>query len=225
LSLELLKIKTFAISLMGGSLFRIAISVSPFLLPLMFQIGFGLNAFRSGLLMLGLFMGNLLMKTAVTPILRKFGFRTVLTTNGILNAILTASCALLFPQTATIIVLFVLFVNGLSRSMQFTAVGTLAFADIAKPDMSSATSFFSMLTQMSMGMGVAVGAIALHIAGFLDGKAAGAPTTKEFHIAFLLVAVLSVVATLDCFILAPDAGAAVSGHRSNPVSEKSTATT
>jgi MFS family permease len=225
LNLDLLKIKTFAISLQGGSLFRIAISVSPFLLPLMFQIGFGLNAFQSGLLMLGLFLGNLLMKTVVTPILRRFGFRTVLTTNGILNAILTASIALLFPQTPRIIMLFILFVNGLSRSMQFTAVGTLAFADIAKPDMSSATSFFSMITQMSMGMGVAVGAIALRIGGFLDGNSAGAPTTKEFHIAFLLVAVLSVVATLDCFLLAPDAGATVSGHRLSAVPEKTSAAT
>ena len=173
LNLDLLKIKTFAITLQGGSLFRIAISVSPFLLPLMFQVGFGLNAFQSGLLMLGLFTGNLLMKSVVTPILRRFGFRTVLTTNGILNAILTASCALLFPQTATIIVLFVLFLNGLSRSMQFTAVGTLAFADITKPDMSTATSFFSMITQMSMGMGVAVGAIALRLAGYLDWKFRG----------------------------------------------------
>jgi EmrB/QacA subfamily drug resistance transporter len=225
LNLDLLKIKTFGISLQGGSLFRIAISVSPFLLPLMFQVGFGLNAFRSGLLMLGLFTGNLLMKTVVTPVLRRFGFRTVLTTNGILNAILMSCCALLFPQTATIIVLFVLFVNGLSRSMQFTAVGTLAFADIAKPDMSSATSFFSMLTQMSMGMGVAVGAIALRIAGFFDGNSHGAPTTKEFHIAFLLVALLSVVATLDCFLLASDAGAMVSGHHPRPVSEKTTVST
>src|SRR5580704_10795861 len=99
LSLTLLKIKTFAISLQGGSLFRLAISVSPFLLPLMFQVGFGLNAFQSGLLMLGLFTGNLLMKSVVTPILRRFGFRTVLTTNGILNAILMAGCALMFPQT------------------------------------------------------------------------------------------------------------------------------
>jgi MFS family permease len=191
----------------------------------MFQIGFGLNAFQSGLLMLGLFLGNLLMKTVVTPILRRFGFRTVLTTNGILNAILTASIALLFPQTPRIIMLFILFVNGLSRSMQFTAVGTLAFADIAKPDMSSATSFFSMITQMSMGMGVAVGAIALRIGGFLDGNPAGAPTTKEFHIAFLLVAVLSVVATLDCFLLDPDAGAAVSGHRLRAAPEKTSAAT
>jgi EmrB/QacA subfamily drug resistance transporter len=225
LSLALLKIKTFAISMMGGSLFRIAISVSPFLLPLMFQIGFGLNAFQSGLLMLGLFAGNLLMKTVVTPILRRFGFRTVVTTNGILNAILMAGCALLFPQTPTILILLVLFVNGLSRSMQFTAVGTLAFADIAKPDMSNATSFFSMITQMSMGMGVAVGAIALRIAGFLDGNSTGAPATKEFHIAFLLVALLSIVATLDCFLLAPDAGATVSGHHPKPISEKNEATT
>jgi len=225
LSLALLKIKTFAISLQGGSLFRIAISVTPFLLPLMFQIGFGLNAFQSGLLMLGLFAGNLMMKAAVTPILRRFGFRTVVTTNGILNAILMAGCALLFPQTPTIIVLLILFVNGLSRSMQFTAVGTLAFADIAKPEMSSATSFFSMITQMSMGMGVAVGAIALRIAGSLDGNSHGTPSTKEFHIAFLLVALLSVVATLDCFLLAPDAGATVSGHQPRHVPEKTSAAT
>jgi EmrB/QacA subfamily drug resistance transporter len=225
LNLDLLKIKTFAITLQGGSLFRIAISVSPFLLPLMFQVGFGLNAFQSGLLMLGLFTGNLLMKSVVTPVLRRFGFRNVLTTNGLLNAILTASCALFFPQTARIFVLFILFLNGLSRSMQFTAVGTLAFADITKPDMSTATSFFSMITQMSMGMGVAVGAIALRLAGYLTGNSVGAPTTKEFHVAFLLVAVLSVLATLDCFLIDPDAGAAVSGHQPSKAPEKTSAAT
>ena len=121
--------------------------------------------------------------------------------------------------------LFVLFMGGLCRSMQFTAVGTLAFADTAKPDLSSATSFFSMITQMSMGMGVAVGAIALRVAGFLDRNSAGVPTTKEFHIAFLLVAILTVIATLDCFTLEPDAGAAVSGHRLNDLPEKSSAPT
>jgi MFS family permease len=175
--------------------------------------------------MLGLFTGNLLMKSVVTPVLRRFGFRNVLTTNGMLNAILTASCALLFPQTATILVLFILFLNGLSRSMQFTAVGTLAFADITKPDMSTATSFFSMITQMSMGMGVAVGAIALRLAGYLTGNSVGAPTTKEFHVAFLLVAVLSVLATLDCFILDRDAGAAVSGHQPAKLAQKTSAAT
>jgi len=225
LSLVLLKIKTFAITIEGGSLFRVSISVSPFLLPLMFQVGFGLNAFQSGLLMLGLFAGNLSMKPATTAVLRRFGFRSVLIWNGILTGVLMLGCALLFPQTPRTIILAVLFVNGLCRSMQFTSMSTLAFADIPKPDLSSATSFFSMITQMSMGMGVAVGAIALRAAGLLDGNAHGAPTTKEFHIAFFLVAGLTLLGTIDCFTLDPDAGADVSRHRLNPVPGKVTAAT
>jgi hypothetical protein len=82
-----------------------------------------------------------------------------------------------------------------------------------------------MITQMSMGMGVAVGAIALRLAGYLNGNSVGAPTTKEFHVAFLLVAVLSVLATLDCFLIAPDAGAAVSGHQLAKAAEKTSAAT
>jgi hypothetical protein len=76
-----------------------------------------------------------------------------------------------------------------------------------------------------MGMGVAVGAIMLRVAGLLDGNSHGTPATKEFHIAFLLVAVLTLLATVDCFTLDPEAGAAVSGHRLNPVPEKSSALT
>jgi EmrB/QacA subfamily drug resistance transporter len=225
LNLDLLKIKSFAITIEGGSLFRIAISVSPFLLPLMFQVGFGLNAFQSGILMLGLFVGNLGMKPATTPVLRRFGFRAVLIWNGILTAILMLGCAVLFPQTPRAIILAVLFVNGLCRSMQFTCLSTLAFADIPKPELSSATSFFSMITQMSMGMGVAVGAIALRLAGVLDGNSHGNPTTKEFHIAFLFVSALTLLATADCFTLDREAGATVSGHRLSPVPEKSSVAT
>src|SRR6202790_5447719 len=99
-----LKMKTFAITVWGGSLFRIAISVSPFLLPLMFQVGFGLNAFQSGLLMLGLFAGNLGMKTVTTPVLRRFGFRSVLIVNGILTALVMLACAAIFPQTSRILI-------------------------------------------------------------------------------------------------------------------------
>ena len=177
--------------------------------------------------MLGLFTGNFLMKTVVTtPTLRHFGIPHSAATNGDLERDSDGDLRpAVFPQTPRIIILLVLFASGLSRSMQFTSTGALAFADIAKPDMSSATSFFSMITQMSMGMGVAVGAIALRLAGFLSGNSVGAPTTKEFHVAFLLVAVLNVLATLDCFILAPDAGATVSGHRLDPMPDKTSAAT
>jgi len=221
LNLSLLKIKTFAITIAGGSLFRISISVSPFLLPLMFQVGFGLNAFRAGLLMLGLFAGNLGMKTVTTRVLRRFGFRSVLIVNGLLTAILMLACAAIFPQMSRIAITAILFVNGMCRSMQFTSLSALAFADVPKPEFSSATSFFSMMMQMTMGMGVAAGAIALRLGAVLTGNTSGIPTTKEFHVAFVLVAILTSLATVDCFALKPDAGAVVSGHRSSNDMEKS----
>ena len=213
LNLDLLKIKTFGITIAGGSLFRISISVSPFLLPLMFQVGFGLNAFQAGLLMLGLFAGNLSMKTITTQVLRRFGFRSVLIVNGMLTAVLMLACATIFPETPRLAIMGILFVNGLCRSMQFTSLSSLAFADVPKPDLSSATSFFSMMTQMTMGMGVAAGAIALRLSALVTGNTSGTPTTKEFHIAFIFVAALIALGTIDCFTLKPDAGAAVSGHQ------------
>jgi len=220
LNFDLLKIKTFAITILGGSLFRISISVSPFLLPLMFQVGFGLNAFQAGLLMLGLFAGNLGMKSVAIQVLRRFGFRNVLIVNGLLTAVLMLACAAIFPQMSRIAITAILFVNGMCRSMQFSSLSTLAFADVPKPELSSATSFFSMMTQMTMGMGVAVGAIALRLGGLLTGNSKGTPTTREFHIAFILVAVLAALATLDCFALEPDAGVVVSRHRLSNVPEK-----
>ncbi|HVA95423.1 MAG TPA: MFS transporter [Candidatus Dormibacteraeota bacterium] len=212
LNLALLKIKTFGITMAGGSLFRISISVSPFLLPLMFQVAFGLNAFRSGLLLLALFAGNLIMKTVTTQVLRRFGFRRVLVVNGVLTSLMILACTQIFPQSPKILILAILFVNGLCRSMQFTSLSTLAFADIPKGELSTASSFFSMLTQMTMGMGVAVGAIALRLGAYVTGNTGSAPTTKEFHIAFMFVALLALVGTIDCFTLDRDAGVSVSGH-------------
>lgn len=213
IDLSCMRTKTFAISIWGGSLFRIAINASPFLLPLMFQVRFGLSAFQSGLLLLAMFAGNLGMKSVTTPVLRRFGFRSVLITNGIIAAVLLLACGLLAPRTATWVIVAVLFLHGLSRSMQFTAVMTLAFADIPKPLIGSATSFSAVTVQMSMGMGVAVGAVLLRAAAWIRGSATGTPSLMDFHIAFWLVAALALVAVLDCFTLEPDAGEEVSGHQ------------
>jgi len=208
-----LREKTFAISIWGGSLFRIAINASPFLLPLMFQVAFGLSAFQSGLLVLAMFAGNLSMKSVTTPVLRNFGFRRVLLANGAITALLLLACGLLGPQTPKLVIVAVLFLHGLSRSMQFTSISTLAFVDIPKQLISSATSFSAVTQQMSMGLGVAVGAVALRAAAWMRGRSAGLPTLMDFHIAFGLVAVLALLAILDCITLDPNAGAEVSGHR------------
>jgi hypothetical protein len=107
----------------------------------------------------------------------------------------------------------VLFLHGLSRSMQFTALNTLAFVDIPKALLSSATSFAAVVQQMGMGLGVAVGAVALRAAGWLRGEHAGTLTLIDFHLAFWMMAVLGVLAVLDCFTLPPEAGAEASGHQ------------
>jgi len=209
---DTLKRRTFAVVIWGGSLFRLAISVSPFLLPLMFQIAFGLSAFRSGLLVLAMFSGNLFMKAATTPILRRFGFRRVLVVNGLITAALIASFTTLGPTTPTALIVVLLFAHGLSRSMQFTGISTLAFVDVPQSEMSSANSFFTVMTQMSMGMGVAVGAVALRVAAWLRGGLSSAPTIGDFHLAFGMVSIVAVLAVVDCLSLASNAGAEVSGH-------------
>jgi EmrB/QacA subfamily drug resistance transporter len=211
--LSALKVKTFAVAMGGGSLFRIAISAAPFLLPLMFQVGFGMNAFESGLLTLAVFAGNLSMKLVTTPVMRQFGFRPVLIVNGVLAALSLAAMSLLTPTTPKYVIVVVLFASGLSRSLQFTALNTLSFADVPKAQMSGASALSSTLFQMTMGIGVAVGAIALRIGEWLHGHDAHAIGPEDFSVAFLIVAFVGLLGVLDLFGLARDAGALVSGHR------------
>jgi EmrB/QacA subfamily drug resistance transporter len=132
LALGVLEIRTFSVCLWGGSIFRIAISTLPFLLPLMFQLAFGLSALDAGLLVLAVFAGNLAMKPFTTRVMHRWGFRPVLMFNGILGVLAIAACALLDEHMSRALVLLVLFVGGLSRSMQFTAFNTLGFADVPK---------------------------------------------------------------------------------------------
>src|SRR5580700_7838049 len=185
IDLSSLRVPTFAVTIWGGSLFRIAIGATPFLLPLMFQTGFGMNAFTSGLLVLAVFAGNLLMKPATTPVLRRFGFRTVLIANGLLVAVTIFACALFSSSTPKAIIVAVLFAGGLFRSMQFTSL-------------------------MTIGMGIAVGAIALRLAGALHSTNTGSLTAGDFRIAFALVGVIALVAVIDSFSLPSNAGSEVS---------------
>jgi EmrB/QacA subfamily drug resistance transporter len=210
--LSALKVKTFAVAMGGGSLFRIAIGAAPFLLPLMFQVGFGMNAFESGLLTLAVFAGNLSMKVVTTQVMRRFGFRPVLIVNGLIAAVSLAAMSLLTPSTPKFVIALVLFASGLSRSLQFTALNTLSFADVPKSQMSGASALSSTLFQMTMGIGVAVGAIALRIGEWMHGHDAHSIGPEDFGVAFLIVALVGLVGVVDLFGLAKDAGALVSGH-------------
>lgn len=204
--LEPLRIATFRVCAVGGSLFRMAISAAPFLLPLMFQLGFGWSALDAGAMLLWLFAGNLAIKPATTALLHRFGFRRVLLGNGLLVALGLAACAGLEPDTPRLWTAVLVFVSGMNRSMQFTATSTLAYADVPQTQMRHATTLFSVLAQMNTGMGIAMGALALSITQLLRGTPAGQPGVADFHGAFLVMAAVALLALVDCWRLPVDAG-------------------
>ncbi|HEX4766989.1 MAG TPA: MFS transporter [Lichenihabitans sp.] len=209
LDLATLKVPSFAVSVVGGSLFRMAVSAIPFLLPLLFQVGFGLDAFHSGLLVLALFVGNVGIKPVTTPILRRFGFRATIVGNGLLTAGGILLCATLRPSTSVWLVVAILGFGGATRSMGLTAISTIAFADVEERRMNGANTLFNMLQQMSLGLGVALGSLCLRIAQLWRPPGAAHATPAEFSIAFGLVSLIALVAIADAIALPADAGAQV----------------
>lgn len=193
---SILNVRTFAITVYSGSLARMVIGMAPFLVPMMFQIGFGLNAFQSGLLFMASMVGNLAMKPATIWITRKFNFKEVLIGNGILLAISTFATALLFPTTPTWMVVVVMFASGMFRSMQFSSLNTLAYADIPNKNMSNANTLYSTAQQMTLGMGIALGAVSLHVASVIHGHGTRYQM-NDFHMAFVFIGFLSLLGLIE----------------------------
>jgi EmrB/QacA subfamily drug resistance transporter len=207
-----LRLKTYSLSIYGASAFRVSVAVLPFLLPLMFQIAFGLTAFQSGLYLLVLFGGDLSMKAVIIPTLRRYGFRRVLIVNGLITVASIAACATLSPSTPVWLIVAILYFHGGCRSMEFTCMTSLAFVDVECSRMSKANSFLSAVMQFSGGMGVAVGAITLRLIAHARGHSSSAPQLQDFHLAILLISVLALGPVLDSLGLKHDAGADTSGH-------------
>lgn len=217
-----LRILTFRVTAVGGSLFRTAIGTAPFLLPLMFQVGFGWSAMQAGMLLLWLFAGNICMKPGTTWIMNRFGFRTVLIGNGLLVAAGFAACALLEPTVSKVWVAGLMFVCGMTRSMQFTAFNTMGFSDVQATQMRDATTLFSVLQQLNAGLGIAVGALLLAVAALINGIEPSQVGTAEFHLAFWLIAALVMVAILDCSLLPENAGQRILSPKATEDSRKLT---
>lgn len=211
LDLSSFKVLTFAIStLAAGTIFRVAINATPFLLPLLFQLGFGLSPVNAGLMILAYFLGNLGMKTVTTPTLRRFGFRSVMVVNGIVASAAIMACGVISPQTPQALVVALMLIAGLSRSMQFTALNTLTFADIDAAQRSSAATLSSMLQQVAMLFGVAVAAAILNLSQI--ARAQPSPDLVDFRIAFFVIGAIGLMAALRFLVLPAGAGAEVSGH-------------
>jgi EmrB/QacA subfamily drug resistance transporter len=207
LDLKLLSVPTFRASVIGGAIFRIGIGSLPFLLPLMFQIGFGMSPLQSGLLTFAGAIGAMTMRVSVAPILRHFGIKHVVTTNTFIASAVIGACALFRPETPYWIILLVLLAGGFFRALQFSSLNSLAFADIGNSDMSKATSFTSVAQQLSITAGIAIGALTLEAARYLRGDIILTPA--DFSWAFVVVALAPIISIFLLLPLPIDAGASL----------------
>lgn len=205
-----MRVPTFSVTVISGSITRVAVNAVPYLLPLMFQLGFGMSAFHSGLLLLASALGNLGMKALTTPILKRYGFRGVAIADVSLVAVFTLACGWLSPATPLAAIALVLFAYGLTRSLQFTLLATLAYADIPAPQMSGASTLWSAAQQMMNGMGIAFGALALRTVIAVRGGDAHY-RLADFRWALALSALLALLSLPGYFGMARDAGAHIRG--------------
>lgn len=211
LDLRLLEHATFRTSILGGGLFRLGIGAVPFLLPLMLQVGFGMSPFQSGMITFTGALGALLMKLVARPVLRRFGFRQVLTYNALICAVFLSLYALFTTETPAIVMILVLISASFFRSLQFTCLNAVAFSDVSEKSMSSATSLVGVAQQLFLSTGVTLAAFILETLRQLRGSEELVP--GDFSIAFLIVAGLTAVPALMHARLPADAGGSVSGHQ------------
>lgn len=155
--------------------------------------------------------GNLCMKSVTVWVIKRFRFRSILLVNGALSVLFTLFTALLVPSTPVWLMVSVLFVSGMFRSMQFSTLTTLAFSDIPEREMTSANTLYSTIQQMSIGMGIAIGAVSLRFSNIINGGQAGHYTVADFRMAFIFVAVVGLAHLYGYVRLAKDAGSSVKG--------------
>ena len=210
LDLSLLRVETFATNFFAGSLFRYGVDAIPFLLPLLFQLGFGMTAFGSGLLTLASAVGSLTMRILARPILRRFGFRSVLIVNGLISTATILVCALYTASTPALVIFVTLTLGGFFRALQFVSLNTIAYADVVPAKMSAATGLASMSQQLANAIGVALAVIFLHVELSLRGT--DVPTTIDFRLAFVAMACIS-LSSIPFFVrLSRTAGSEFSEH-------------
>ncbi len=210
LDFGLLRLPTMRASIIGGFMFRLGIGSLPFLLPLLLQAGFGLSPLRSGLVTFASAVGAMGMKTLAARIIRTFGFRNVMTVNAVVSSIFLGACALFTVTTPLLLIMILLVVGGFFRSLQFTAINTLAYAEVEPKLMSRATTLVSVNQQLAVSAGVAVGAFCVESTMWIhhvDELSAGL-----FTPAFLVVATISTLSAYFFFEMPADAGHQVSGR-------------
>jgi MFS family permease len=207
--LRVLRVATFRVTAASGSVYRAVITAIPFLLPLLFQLGFGWTAAQAGLVVIALFLGNVGIKPVTTPLMRRFGIRSVLVGSVLGGVACLVAMAFLQPTTPLPVLLGVLALSGVFRSIGFTAYNSVAFADVEPARMTHANTLLSTLQELGAGLGVAVGALLVRLGeGLWPAGGADGP----FRVAFVLLAVLLLGPAVVAARMSRRAGDVVTGR-------------
>jgi EmrB/QacA subfamily drug resistance transporter len=210
LDFTLLRLPTMRASIIGGFLFRLGIGALPFLLPLLLQVGFGLSPLRSGLVTFSSAVGAMGMKTLAARIIKTFGFRNVMTINAVVSSVFLAASALFTIATPLLLIMILLVVGGFFRSLQFTAINTLAYSEVEPAQMSRATTLVSVNQQLAVSAGVAVGAASVELNLWVHHTSE--LIASDFVPGFIVVAIISAISSYFFYEMPADAGHQVSGR-------------
>src|SRR5215813_14270132 len=211
IDLSLLRIRTFSASTTGGALFFLGTVSSVFALALLLQLGFGLSAFQAGLITLASAAGSLMMRFTFRPILRVFGFRQLLIWNALLTSAFLAGCGFFTPATPYLVIIAALFIGGFSRSVQFTAAQSLAYADMPPEKTSRATSFSAMAQQLMQSVGVGFAALIVHLSLAWHGRTV--LVHDDVAPAYFALGLASIISAFIFWALPAQAGAELSERR------------
>jgi EmrB/QacA subfamily drug resistance transporter len=218
LDFTLMRLPTLRASIIGGFPFRLGIGALPFLLPLLMQVGFGLSPFRSGLVTFASAVGAMGMKTLAARIIRTFGFRNIMVINAIVSSVFLAACALFTATTPLLLIMIILVVGGFFRSLQFTAINTVAYAEVEPAQMSRATTLVSVNQQLAISAGVAVGAFSVETTMLVHHVSE--LSAADFSPAFIVVAIISAISAYFFYQMPDDAGHEISGRKVVEISSR-----
>lgn len=198
--------------MLGGAIYRISFGALPLLLPLQLQLGLGMSPFRSGLLTGASAIGTLFIPAITKRLLRRLGFRLTLGYNALLAAVSIAALGLFTLATPQVVLLVALLLGGGFRMMQFAVLNSICYAEVPEREISQATSLFATVQQLSLGMGVTLGAFLLEASNWLQRHPR--IVNGDFWPTFL---VLGIIAAYPAFTLTADAGAAMAGKAAKEV--------
>ncbi len=193
--LNLFKVRTFRVGIIGNMATRLGISAIPLLLPMMIQIAYDRSAVTSGWIVAPMALTAMFAKSAVIGILNKFGFRHTLMTNTFIIGFLI--CCLAIPGVHASIYWFmpIIAILGFFNSIQFTAMNTISIADLRQYHTSSGNSLVSVNQQLAVGFGIAFGLIVLKsFQG--DVKLIDNEIHNAFRYTFLVVGTLTILSGL-----------------------------